>query len=256
MNIDADDTTMVYLDPSFIDSKIDALKAATPATFMLIITDGTSGDTVWSESRQIQLLPLSYFAFMLDGVDMRPYSAAMVTPDSTYVRSVLTKAAEKTPWGAIGGYQEVPGYSHDEVTMYQMAAVWDTLQEHGFTYVNAPEAYTTSGAQYVKPPAVTYTDRSGNCVESVLLLASVLEATGMTVNFVYKPSHVYLGVDVWYDEPTVIALETTMLPYASFDLANGYASYSYEQDVDSPGFQLIDVRQARAYGIMPNPWMT
>lgn len=255
VNLRDGESQTIYIDPSFSDT-IKGLHAATPATFSITLTDSATGQVVYSDSQSYQILPLSYFAWYLDGDAVHFLSPVLVTPNSGFIDEVLVDAAARTPWGSIVGYQEIGGYSHDEVTQIQMAAVWDTLQERGFTYVNAPEAYSSSAAQKVKPPAEVYADQSGNCIESVLLLASILEATGMTVNIVFTLGHAYLGVDTWFDEPVLNALETTMLPTASFEDAYAVAANRYETDQHNQFFQLIDVKVARQYGINPNPWIT
>jgi hypothetical protein len=244
----------VAIDPSFTDS-IKSLRAATPATFRLDIYDDLDR-TVYSDTKALKLLPLSYFAWYVNGELTHFLSPVFVTPNSDFVADVLKDAAGRTPWGGIVGYQYVSGYSHDEVTQYQMAAVWDALQERGFTYVNAPEAYSTSTVQNIKSAADTYADGSGNCIESVILLASVLEATGMTVNLVFTLGHAFLGVDTWYDDPTVNPIETTMLPSDTFDDAFQAGINRYERDRNSPFFHVIDVNVARDNGILPNPWIT
>ena len=252
--VPAESNLEVNVSPAW-DASLRTLTAGTPINLQMTLTDADTGKTISAESLSYRLLPPTYFAWRMGETEMTIFSPVLVTPNARFVAEVLAAAAAKTPWGTIVGYQDVPGYSRVDVTTYQIEAVWDALQARGFAYVNAPEAYATTAVQHIKPPSVTYGDRTGNCIESVLLLASILEATGMTTNLLYTETHAWLGVDTWSDDTDIIPVETTQLGRGSFLDAWEVGVDNYDKWSDSDEFQLVDVRAARDSGILPNPWL-
>lgn len=247
----------VKVSPTFGDS-IRSFDEPMPITLDLTVTD-SEGNIRLSQTKQVTLLPVNQLAWRLQGTYSPENAAVFVTPASSFIDDVLAQAAKKTPWKAIVGYNEEPGYTHTQVVDLQMKAVWDALQARGFNYVAGYGAYNSSQPVSVRSAHETYTTGSGNCLESTNLLASIFERARLKPNVIFRPDHSYLSVDVWSDNRTSIPLETTMLGWASYSAAWNEGMDKFQEDQGkwgTDGYAKISIGKARADGITPTPWMT
>ena len=120
------------LNPTF-NEKVAQVSTPTPVTVDLKITD-KSGRQLFAESRTIHMLPIGYYAWVMGETDLRVLSPVLSTPHADPVQKVISAAARATPWDSILGYQEYPGYGHDEIVDYQMRAVYNVVQNLGVKY--------------------------------------------------------------------------------------------------------------------------
>ena len=147
-------------------------------------------------------------------------------------------------------------------------------------------------SQYVRFVEESLLHQQANCVDGSVLFASVLRKMGLAPFLVVVPHHMYVGVSLSPrdDDDTVACIETTLLgageldnslkpppalarlekvldngprsspAWRTFKTAVSYATGAYYRDKkkfeddSNPDYQVIDVAEARADGVMPIPF--
>lgn len=242
------------LNPTFND-KVAEVTTPTPVTVDLKMTD-KAGNQIYADSITIQMLPISYYAWVLSETDMRVLSPVLATPHADPIQKLLSAAAKATPFDSMLGYQEYPGYSHEEIVEYQMRAIYNVLQNLEIVYVHSPRTFTSTEAQRIRLPVQTLNDRAGNCIELSLLFCSIFEAMDFRTEFVYLPQHVFITVYTWPDSDIVFPLETTFLGTESYDKARefGLNEYNNASQAGSQSY-IFSTNDVRIIGITPTPYM-
>ncbi len=198
--------------------------------------------------------------------DLTAYLGAFVTPNAPEIMSYLRKAVEKRPQKRLVGYQVSPekaaaGLRIDkEEVASEVKAVYEALAESSVTYINSvidftPESGTASN-QRVRVPRESLADRSANCIDGTLLIASLLEAISLNPAIVIVPGHAFVGWETWKNNNEWRYLETTMLSTDSFDAASlqGDQMAMQWQALDGGAntmFKRWSLRDLRAMGITP-----
>lgn len=147
-----------------------------------------------------------------------------IQPNEPKIKEVVMKASEKTN-GSMVGYQRkifeehsnLVGLSDTEITRYQVKILYQLLQD--FYEIR----YDGGGiGQSINFPYETIRDKSANCVELSVLMASLLMEVGIEPVIVIVPNHAFIGWRVWDDEDLYDFVETTMLgaPQKKFDDAH------------------------------------
>ena len=147
-------------------------------------------------------------------------------------------------------------------------------------------------SQYVRFVEESLRHQQANCVDGSVLFASVLRKMGLAPFLVVVPHHMYVGVALSArdDDESVVCIETTLLgageldttlkapdalvrlehrldegvlstaAWRTFKTAVSYATAAYYHnkakfdDDTNPDYQVIDVADARADGVMPIPF--
>lgn len=145
-------------------------------------------------------------------LDLTRYLGAFVTPNAPAVQETLRRAAERHPEKRLAGYQAD--------VLLQVNALYDVLaKEIGVVYINSQVSFNpdaTALDQRVRLPRETLQMRSANCIDGVLLFASLLEACTLNPALLIGRDHALVG---WEQRPGRTAwtfLETTMLSTNSF----------------------------------------
>lgn len=109
--------------------------------------------------------------------------------------------------------------THEEIVMYQIKAIYETIQRKGFSYVNTPISYAPGTSQRVKRPSETIGFKGGNCIDATVLFASCFEATTLDTFVVLLPEigHSLVSVRTWSDSDRFFTLETTVVGSATFE---------------------------------------
>ena len=134
------------------------------------------------------------------------------------------------------------------------AAIWSAVTGMALTYAEPPRSFELIG-QKVRDPGHIAGEGLATCLDTSLLIAAALEATGLNPAVIFKSGHAFVGV--WLKDMTFstvvesdvvelrkaiaarefIAFETTLVtsrPPAGFDHAveNGRAQLSEAHEVD------------------------
>ena len=215
-----------------------------------------------------------------ESLDLGWMFAAYVNENHPWIDGILKEALQTGLVDSFTGYQS----GDKETVITQVFAIWHVLQRKGIRY---SDISTTPGAKSVYSQAVRFLDESvdaiqANCVDGSVLMASVLRKIGITTYLVMVPGHCYLAFDTDEAGEDTQGLETTMLgddtlkplkdlpkmdakmkqkefaaslktfksalATANEDLAANWEKFNSEVDTD---YQLINIQEARDFGIMP-----
>lgn len=212
----------------------------------------------FSETKPVTVHPVQVYGTELVGVqNMNWWHAAWVTPNMDSIQNILNDLKGKLPDSTVKTYQL---YSADtsiaQSSRRVVQAVFEVLQARTIHYVQNPDA--GSPGQKIKYPIETLRNRDGLCIETTVLVASVLEAIGLQTFLVMVPGHSFVGWRTEKGSSTLDFVETTLLgSESSFSYANSAAIKRYNEEVTDGTFasgesELIDLEKVRRYGIMPN----
>ena len=178
------------------------------------------------------------------------------------------------------------GYGGSTDAVYRQAwALWQALAAHGIRYSAADPGIARGPrvfSQRVRLLGQTWADRSANCVDGSVLIASVLQRIGLRSFLVLVPGHAFVGFYTDAEATHAAYLETTLLGAPSPRIADvpGYAdafdgATSRRLDIAGfaaaldagrrrflrdaarldnrhrPDYAVIDIGQARAFGVAP-----
>lgn len=150
-------------------------------------------------------------------VDLSYYYAAWVTPNDLEVMRLLRRAAELHPEKQMAGYQV------DEAGVEeQVRAIYTALKEEQITYIHSTINFGAGkgeGMQRVRLPRESLANKSANCIDGTVLMASVLEASSLNPAFVFVPGHAFLGWEKGEGSDEWDYVETTMIGTDDFDAA-------------------------------------
>lgn len=230
--------TYLMIKPPVLSDMPD-LSSAKDTQLIFKITDNITGDIVAQESRSIKLYSIYDYRSNSDefGVIQNDNILAWMTPESEGVLAVRRNAVA---WleqnlgrdaGMLPGYQPAYGYGNGEeanITYIQIAAIQSAISAMGVRYNMGP--YSLNATQRVLMPDAVLASQSGICIETAVLMASVLQSADMHPMIVFTPGHAQVAVESWSGSGQYFLIETTNLPFdASVDDMNTLtALYSSE----------------------------
>ena len=182
-------------------------------------------------------------------IDTTPYLGAFVTPNSPAVLRFLREAVDHVPGKRFVGYQL------DEAQVpLQVEAIYNALRQSGILYVNSLTDFAVDPgtfSQRVRLPSEAIADRMANCIDGVLLFASLLEGISLNPAIVIVPGHAFLGWQTWPQQGWCL-LETTMLSTHDFAAARARGDELARHYGAAPGtFNSWSLGALRAQGITP-----
>lgn len=206
---------------------LDKVVRATEAMLTYKIIKRNNGKRVILErgSRTIKLLPEDVMIWSIKDpkgstyYDLAKMLGAWVT--ATDEKRMLDKIR--------GGAKEfhpdkiLVGQQGEEVTLAeitaQIKALYDFLNEKsGISYVNQPFVFDfESGGQRVLTPENVIMAKAGNCIDLVILFASLMEGLGFNPLILLTKSHAFLGWGNKYSKDTMSFLECTCLGRVNSD---------------------------------------
>lgn len=206
---------------------------------------------------------LYYFRDGRDRVDLGWVFAAYVDPHDAVVDAVLDLARD-------AGTPVDDGAGTPDAKLDQVRAVWNALEAHGLRYAAGDPALSRGPniySQRVRLLAESWAEQRANCIDSSVLIASVLERIGIRSFIVLVPQHAFVGFYAADNRGRPEFLETTLLgtdvrhlprgAASSFDAARAAGRLHYNRvasrldKAHRPDYALIDLETARAYGIVP-----
>lgn len=119
--------------------------------------------------------------------------ATFVTPNAPVISAILLRVRERlratTGDGGLSGYQ-----SHSpERVRATVRALYETLQEHGISYLGSPASFEDVG-QKVRLADKLLSERMGNCLDISVLVASCLEQLDIAPVLLIQRGHALPGV--------------------------------------------------------------
>lgn len=243
------------------------------------------GDDAGTRVVGISLRPLDEaLYFVRDGkesVDLSWIFAAYVDEHAAIVDRILEMAQRSGIVDNFDGYAQ----ADSRAVQRQVWAIWLAMSEHGIRYSGADPAIERGPhvfSQRVRFLADTWADRSANCIDGSVLIASVLQRIGVRSFLVLVPGHAFVGYYTDADSRHAAYLETTLLG-AQVHQRNPLPAFAANSDVDPdqranlagfvaalaagreqharaaakldgrhrPNYAVIDIASARGFGIVP-----
>lgn len=197
--------------------------------------------------------------------------AAFVSPNDPAVAQLLKEASrllEAAGYsGSLDGYQ-----SKDPRRSWMLAAaIWSATTALNLSYAEPPKSFERQG-QKVRDPGRIVGEGLATCLDTSLLLAGALEATGLRPILVFVKGHAFAGV--WLQDmafrsaverdPTelrkaisaheLIVFETTLLcrrPAVSFEQAMAEARKRLSDEQEHEFDRAIDIARCRSAAVRP-----
>jgi hypothetical protein len=225
------------------------------ATAMVTVSD-MGGHGIWSTTVPVRLRSADDMYWGKDFANAS-FIASWVTPHDPNVEMTLSKAKEFMPGRRLPGYEiwRAPGVQ-EKTTYLEAKAIYQALQRQGVSYVKSS---ATLGAhinfdvtERVRMPAESLRQVSANCIDGVVLYASLFENLDMEPVVVLVPGHAYIGVRLSPDSPNYLYLDTALTGRASFETAVGAAERGLARHKPSEIIR-IPISAARQAGIYPMP---
>ncbi|MEO7431638.1 MAG: hypothetical protein ABIR62_06365 [Dokdonella sp.] len=198
-----------------------------------------------------------------DRVDLGWAFAGYVNPADPVVDEVLAAARAFDP-----AFDAAPSGRGDDVDRRRVGAVWAALERRGLRYANGDPALSRGPSvwsQRVRLLRSIWDDRQANCLDSSVLIASVLERLGLRTFIVLVPGHAFVGFQSRSVGDAAHYLETTLLgarpsttaPLANYDSALRAGRARWRRVAakfdgrHGPAYARVDIVTARSYGIIP-----
>lgn len=206
----------------------------TKATLQYKITQkGTTDKILEEKTKIVKLLPQDTIVWnMADQksstvYDLSPLICAWISPTDGkgLLDSVRGGAAKYHPMGALIGDQG--SVSLADITS-QIKAMYEYLNiEIGIRYVNQAFSHSfNSGGQRVVLPERVIEAKCGNCIDLVVLFASLMEGLGLNPLILLTQDHAFLGWGNKYKTSEMGFLECTLLGSINPDTRT---KYSFEE---------------------------
>ena len=183
------------------------------------------------------------------------FIASWVTPHDPEVEQVLSLAKESMPGRRMPGYETWKNSAAQvHETYLQAEAIYGALRRKGVSYVKSSS--TLGGHQGVSErirlPHESLRQVSANCIDGVVMYASLFENLGMDAQVVLVPGHAYVAVREAQNSDRFLYVETALTGRSSFADAVLAASRGMQKWQESQVIR-IPISQAREQGIYPLP---
>ena len=243
--------TMLFA-PSFLP-RFYRNREITAATVHVSVTD-LAGHTAYESTVPVRLRS-SEDMYWGSHFKYAPFIASWVTPHAAEVESVLARAKNYTPDHRLPGYENWKSASEQEEETYiEARAIFTALKRMGLSYVKSSSTLGDhrNVSERVRMPRISLDESSANCIDAVVMYASLFENLGMEPTVVIVPGHAYVGVRVAEGSPRFLFLDAALTGRSTFDAAvlsgkTGMAKYG------PASVTQINIEQARSAGIYPMP---
>jgi hypothetical protein len=223
------------------------------ATALVSVTD-SEGRDLYSTTVPVRLRSCEDM-YWGEGFKFASFIASWVTPHSHEVESALSHARQYIPDRRLPGYEEWKNAGEQEQETYREArAIFTALQSAGLSYVKSSLTLGDHQAvsERVRMPSLSLVENSANCIDAVVLYASLFENLSMDAKVVIVPGHAYVGVRVAPGSPRFLMIDAALTGRASFEGAVASADRGLARRPASQITQVL-IPDARSSGIYPMP---
>lgn len=263
--VNPSETIEVRQNPLLLPEAIDLLNTQKPAEFHIrvyylenglerLLIDQTANTLVYARRD----FPWSIAGFTQQ--EVYELLAAMVTPQDPEVEALIREAADYHPLGVMSsGYGDVIN-DEDWSLWDRLEALWRAMDEsYHITYISTYVSFAPGDVQRIRLPTEVLEQKSGNCIELVLLYASAVEALNLEPAIVILPGHSFLGVRTDRENDIYYFIETTFIGRTDFSSAVDYGADEFREietylDAQEESYGWVAIIEARAKGILPIAW--
>jgi hypothetical protein len=252
VEIAAGDVRTLIFSPTFLP-RLYRNKEIAAATVVVQATD-MGGRPVFEQTVPTRLRAAGDM-FWGTGFKYAPFIASWVTPHDPRVELLLSKAKEFMPGRRLPGYEEWKAAEQQEKsTLLQVEAIYRALQEAGISYVKSSLTFgrNTSVSERIRMPRESLRQSAANCIDGVVMFASLFENLAMEPTVVLVPGHAYVGVKLARGSGKYLYLDTALTGRANFEVAVQAAEKGMAR-FESGEITHIRVAEARRVGIFPMP---
>jgi hypothetical protein len=211
--------------PTLFPEKVNGITELTRATLNVMVED-IGGSIELHSTRPVWLLARTTAVTAIRDPnrrtlqDLSPYLGAFVTPNAPAVMKFIGEAREFHPIHQFAGYQH-----GEEDVLSQVRALYRALKEKaGITYVNSVISFNPGDGsevhQRVRLPRESLADKQANCLDGVVLFASLLEGISLNPALVIVPGHAFVAWEAASGSKEWKYLETTRIGTHSFEDAS------------------------------------
>lgn len=252
VEIDAGKIRKLLFAPAFLP-RLYSNREIAAATAVVHVT-GATGKQLFSSTLPVRLRSTDDIYWGKD-FKFAPFIASWVTPHDPQVESILAHAKEFMPGRRLPGYEEWKSPEQQRSATYAQAkAIYRALQQNGVSYVKSSLTFgrNSSVSERVRMPGESIARNSANCIDGVVMYASLFENLGMSPVVVLVPGHAFVGVRESQNSDSYLYIETAITGRSPFENAvraatKGIAKFR-EKDV-----LRIRISLARESGIYPMP---
>lgn len=191
------------------------------------------------------------------GTDFKyaPFIASWVTPHDGLVEQLLAEAKQYTPDRRLPGYEGWKSAAQQEEETYiQAKAIFTALKRAGLSYVKSSLTLGdhSSVSERVRMPHLSLAQSSANCIDAVVMYASLFENLGMEPSVILVPGHAYVGVRVAQGLDKMLFIDAAQTGRTTFESAVSAARSGMERNPPASVTQ-VSIPEARSIGIYPMP---
>ena len=208
--------------------------------------EGVKETVLYEKNHDIKIYPRRDMIWSQDGIDFSPYVIAWITPTNSKVEMLIRTAADHLE------HESMFGYQGDEEDVYeQLEAIYYTIKEdYKIRYISTPVSLYGENSQRIRLPSDVIDQKSGNCIETTLLWASVIEALDMNPYLIFIPGHAFIACEKQGGSGEFFIIETTDIgPDDTFEGAIEEGTKKFQTYKDKLDF--YNVRKYREEGILP-----
>ena len=246
------------LNPDAIDQLMNTKKGS--LRIQVSVLENGEEKKILDETVPLTVYARRDFPWRIEGLtrhEAKELLAAWVTPHDPKVEELLRYAADYVPEGVMVG-----GYTDDKWGVWdRLEAIWLAMDEiYDITYVSTLVSFEPGSVQRIRFPAEVLNQRSGNCIELTLLMASAAEAIRLHPYIITMPGHSIIAVDSHEDGVRAFFIETTFIGRTSFLQAKKRGGEKWREigemveDPENDDYDIIDVFASRDKGVLPIPW--
>jgi hypothetical protein len=252
VEVGAGETTKFLFAPSFLP-RFYANTEIAAATALVTATD-MSGKVAYETTVPVRLRSVDDM-YWGDGFKFGRYIASWVTPHDPDVEELLARAKEFVPGRRLPGYEpwKTPA-EQEQSTADQAKAIYRALQEKGLSYVKSSITFgaRTDVSERIRMPHESLRSVSANCIDGVVMYASMFENLAMDPVIVLIPGHALVGVRLTERSNKYLYIDTVLTGRDSFENAVRAANDALARYAPSQ-ITRISVSEAREAGVFPMP---
>lgn len=223
------------------------------ATVHVSVTD-LAGQSNYESTAPVRLRS-SEDMYWGSGFRYAPFIASWVTPHADEVESVLARAKTYTPDHRLPGYENWKSAGEQEEETYiEAKAIFTAVKKLGLSYVKSSSTLGDHKklSERVRMPRLSLDQSSANCIDAVVMYASLFENLGMEPAVIIVPGHAYVGLRVAQESPKFLFIDAALTGRTTFEAAvlsgrSGMAKH------DPASITQVNIEQARSAGIYPMP---